>query len=1095
MSPIEPTQNRALSPDGAKQGTPTEVLSDVATEMARDVVREGQAGKPDVRKEIEAGKPNVQSGPQYWRSVEHLAQSPELEQYLESEFPSFAQAAATAPDRRQFLRLIGASLALAGVTSAGCRRWPVEEVRPHTSRPEGFTPGVAEYYATAMEMDGVGIGLLVKSYDGRPIKIEGNPEHPFSVGAASAFAQASVLELYDPDRSRHLLERSSRPVSTSMVPNTAKSPSLEREKHKRTWDDFQAFANPHFQSLRARQGEGLALLVQPTSSPTWQRLQAEMKTALPKARWFQFHPLNREQEYAGSRAAYGIGLRPLYDLTHAKTIVSFDADLLGSHPAHLKLARDWSVGRRTADAGEMNRLIVIEPHLSITGSAADVRLPLAPSDVELSVVYVAHRLGILANGSDQIDESWRIVLDGAVQDLVRAGAQGLVAAGPAQSSTTHQLVQAINERLGCVGRCVSYTEEPLAEANGSMAQIQELSELLQGNVLHTLVIVGGNPLYDAPADAPLNLESTQSRPLTSIHLSLYDNETSQACTWHLPAAHFLESWGDVRAWDGTYSVQQPLILPLFDGKSPSELLALLSSQSTAGLGLVRATYNQLFVGATQRDWDLTLHDGVHKKSQYPIVHPPTARFDALYVPPASDDPNWEIQFIADLKTYDGRFANNAWLQELPEPLTKLTWDNAALISQTDADRNRLTTGDVVRLTPRGAEASVDVPVYVMPGQASGCITLPLGYGRTQAGHIGNAVGTNVYPLRTTASPYVVACQLEKTGQKHELVSTQVHHLLDAVANAALVTRLGQRGQPGLIVHEALLSDYQHDPQAVHGDTHAVHAAPLFNLPNQFDKPHKWGMSIDLNACIGCSGCVIACQAENNIPVVGKANVAVNREMHWLRIDRYFKGDIAQPDVVHVPMACAQCENAPCEQVCPVAATVHDAEGLNTMVYNRCIGTRYCANNCPYKVRRFNYFDYQASDPRTPAKPWLGIPDEQPTTDISPLKKMVHNPEVTVRMRGVMEKCTYCVQRIVEARIQAKNAHAQGLRESELIAEGEVKTACQATCPTQAIVFGDLNDPNSAVSQARNNARSYAMLDGQNLAPRTTYLGKIRNRDT
>jgi molybdopterin-containing oxidoreductase family iron-sulfur binding subunit len=612
-------------------------------------------------------------------------------------------------------------------------------------------------------------------------------------------------------------------------------------------------------------------------------------------------------------------------------------------------------------------------------------------------------------------------------------------------------------------------------------------------VLKTLVIIGGNPLYDAPADTVLNLESTAARPLTSIHLSLHDNETSQFCTWHLPAAHFLESWGDGRAWDGTYSAQQPLILPLFEGKSAIELLALLSGQASAGMGLVRATFDQLFNKTTQRDWELALHSGIHPGSHYPTVQPPTVEIAASSVPQVSDS-DWEVHFVADTKTHDGRFANNAWLQELPEPLTKLTWDNAALISQADADHYKLSPGDVVRLTTSEAKRSLDIPVYVMPGQAQGCVSLPLGYGRTQAGNIGNAVGTNVYPLRSTANTYVLSsCQMKKTGRKHVLASTQEHHLLDAVANAALVARFGERGKAGLIVHEALLVDYQRDHHSVHGDAHAVHAAPLFDLPNQFNSPHKWGMSIDLNACIGCSGCVIACQAENNIPVVGKANVAINREMHWLRIDRYFKGDVNQPDVVHVPMACAHCENAPCEQVCPVAATVHDAEGLNTMVYNRCIGTRYCSNNCPYKVRRFNYFDYQTSNPRTPAKPWLGIPDKQPTSDISPLKKMVHNPEVTVRMRGVMEKCTYCVQRIVDARIQAKNAHSQGLRQSDLVAEGEVKTACQATCPTQAIVFGDLNDPNSAVSQARKNARSYAMLEGQNLAPRTTYLGKIRNR--
>jgi MoCo/4Fe-4S cofactor protein with predicted Tat translocation signal len=1023
------------------------------------------------------------SGPEYWRSLEHLAQSPEVQQYIENEFPSLSQAMATT-DRRQFLRLLGASLALAGIGGTGCRRWPVEEVRPHTSRAEGFSPGIAEHYATAIELNGVATGLLAKSYDGRPIKIEGNPEHPFSLGAASAHAQASVLELYDPDRSRHVIQRH----------RSGPGSDAEATKLVRSWADFQAFANPHFQSLRQLSGEGLAMLVQPTSSPTWQRLRTEFEVAMPKARWFEYQPLHRDNEYAGSRAGVGRALRCQYDLRQAQTIVLFDADLLGSHPAHLKLAADWAAGRRSVDQGHMNRLYVVESGTSISGSVADVRLPLKPSLVQQSVAYLAHRLGILPNQPGGLRQQDVTVLEGAVRDLVSAGAKGIVAAGPAQDANTHQLIHAINQHLGNTGHTLSYTDEPLAGPSGCVDQIGELSELLRGNVINTLVMVGGNPLYDAPADAPLNIQSSESRQLTSIHLSLHDDETSQACTWHLPAAHFLESWGDGRAWDGTYALQQPLILPLFDGKSPIELQAILSQSQANGLRLVRSTYEKHFSGSTQQDWEQTLHDGVRVDSQYPVVNAPAAKVDASVVAEESVS-GWEVRFVADVKSHDGRFANNAWLQELPEPLTKLTWDNAALVSGADADRLDLATGDVVQLSVGQPEASIEVPVYVMPGHASGCMTLPLGYGRTRAGHIGNGVGVNVYPIRGMQSSYRVAgCELAKTGRQYELATTQEHDIIDAVGQSALVKRLGERGKPGMIVHETLLDDYQHDHHAVHGSAHAVHAAPLFDLPNGFDSPHKWGMSIDLNACIGCGGCVMACQAENNIPVVGKANVAVNREMHWLRIDRYFKGDVDQPDVVHLPMACAHCENAPCEQVCPVAATVHDSEGLNAMVYNRCVGTRYCANNCPYKVRRFNYFDFQASDPRTPAKPWLGIPDQQQAEDVSTLKKMVHNPEVTVRMRGVMEKCTYCVQRIVDARIGAKNEYASGQRESDLVAEGDLQTACQATCPTRAIVFGDLNDPKSAVSQARSNARSYEILEEQNLGARTTYLAKIRNRE-
>ncbi len=446
--------------------------------------------------------------------------------------------------------------------------------------------------------------------------------------------------------------------------------------------------------------------------------------------------------------------------------------------------------------------------------------------------------------------------------------------------------------------------------------------------------------------------------------------------------------------------------------------------------------------------------------------------------------------MADAKVHDGRFANNAWLQELPEPVTKLTWDNVALISKTDADALHVTTGDILRVENAVlSKASIEIPVIVMPGQAIGCITIPLGYGRTHAGRIGNDVGVSAYPIRDSSQSYVATgCAVTKTGKKQMLATTQLYHLVDSIADFALRKRLGDKGQPGLLVHEILLEEFIGNPKSIHGEAHEVHSAPLFDKPNLGETSHQWAMSIDLNACIGCSGCIFACQAENNIPVVGKENVATNREMHWLRIDRYFKGDVITPDMVHVPTACAHCENAPCEQVCPVAATVHDSEGLNAMIYNRCIGTRYCANNCPLKVRRFNYFDFHATDPREPAKPWLGIPDLQPAHDISTLKKMVHNPEVTVRMRGVMEKCTYCTQRIVEGKINAK-IDPSGRR---AVRDGEIQTACQQTCPADAISFGNINDPNSEVSKMKASTRNYALLAELNIRPRTTYLAKLRN---
>ncbi|MEX1027608.1 MAG: 4Fe-4S dicluster domain-containing protein [Candidatus Paceibacterota bacterium] len=1042
--------------------------------------------------------------------------------YLKTEFPELPESVAT-HDRRRFLRLLGASMALAGITSTGCRRWPVEEIRPHTARPAGSSPGVAEHYATLFELDGVATGILAKSYDGRPIKIEGNPEHPTSNGSASGLAQASVLDLYDPDRSRVILQRTETPADdsgftedgSSVVQTSAATsgdarpimdPRGDAMRVKRSGDQFDAYARGLFADHRAREGDGLAILLQPSSSPTQRRLVEELKQAMPKARWFAYQPLHRDHAWAGSRAAFGQPLRCQYDLTQAKTIVCFDADLLGSHPAHLKLARDWSVGRRSADQGSMNRLVSIEACWSVTGSVADTRIPLRPSQIELAVEWLAVRLGVAPELPFGIDEGISERLEAVAQDLLGSGGAAVVAAGPALSPRAHQWVHAINARLGNVGTCIRYTKEPLADdaPDGYVASIRELSDLLQGNVIQTLVIVGGNPVYDGPADTPLDLSSTLERPLISIHLSSHDNETSQACTWHLPAAHALETWSDGLAWDGTHTLGQPLILPLFGGKSSLELLSLLAGKPTDDTrSLIRDTFGKRFPDAGAKGWEVAIHDGFHADSRFAIEsvadpQSPESRAAKSDTGKAGDGNNaFELQFIADAKTHDGRFANNAWLQELPEPLSKLTWDNVAYLSKADADRLHLTNGDVIQLgNSRVPEATLKIPVFVMPGQAVGCLTVAIGYGRTRAGRIGNGVGTSVYPLRTSGTGYVLEnCTAGKTGQQHELATTQLHHVVSSVADFALEKRLGDKGKAGLLLHEATLPEYVHDPHAVHGDAHAVHAAPLYDQPHPFDTPHRWAMAIDLNTCIGCSGCVVACQAENNIPVVGKENVIVNREMHWLRIDRYFKGDTADPDMVHVPTACAHCETAPCEQVCPVAATVHDTEGLNAMVYNRCIGTRYCANNCPYKARRFNYFDYQSTDPREPAKPWLGIPDQQQGEEVSTLKKMVHNPEVTVRMRGVMEKCTYCVQRIADARITAKNEFSQGMRDSDLVREGEMQTACQATCPTQAIVFGDLNDPHSAVSVARRNARSYEMLAELNLGARTTYLAKIRNRDS
>jgi Fe-S-cluster-containing dehydrogenase component len=1008
-----------------------------------------------------------------------------FDELLSREMPAQALSPPDFVDRRHFFRLMGASLALAGLTFNGCRRWPVEEIRPHASRPEGVLPGVPQFYATSYEWDGSAVGVLAKSYDGRPIKIEGNKEHPFSLGATDAILQASILELYDPERHRRIVER---------VPQESGGNAFgEMRAVDRTWADFETVATARFRKLQERRGAGLAFLAPPVSSPTFARLKREIESAMPEARWFQYHSLHRDHEHEGSRLAFQRVLRPQYSLERARVIALFDEDLLGTHPARLRLAREWASGRHSVARRQMSRMFVVEPGYSLTGAVADYRLAVPCSAIGRCLGYVAAKLGAVASATPEMTESWTAWLDRLVGDLLAARGESLVVVGAAQAPEVHRLAHAINHFLGNLEQTIGFTEEPQATPAGEMESIRQLSRLLEGNVLDSLVILGGNPVYDCPADIRLNLASTPSRPLNTIHLTVSENETSQSCQWSLPAAHFLECWGDGRAWDGTWSIQQPLILPLFGGKSPIELLSMVAGKMPSGLSLVRATFDKQFPQAGQKGWEKALHDGLVADSQFPLVKASPATLTSLPDPGPHQD-GMEIRFVADYKVHDGRWANNAWLQELPDPMTRLTWDNAALMSLADAEQLGIAHGDKIRLETEDGARSMEIVAFLMPGHAQGCLTLPLGYGRRAGGSIGAGVGFDVGPLRTATGSY---CQtnvrVTGTGQHYPLAATQLHHLSPSVADFALRERLGEKSRPGLIVHETTLEEYLRDPHAPHAHSHPVHAAPLFDPPHAFDSPHKWGMVIDLNTCTGCSGCVVACQAENNIPVVGKSNVARSREMHWLRIDRYFKGELTDPDVVHVPLTCAHCENAPCEQVCPVAATVHDTEGLNSMVYNRCIGTRYCANNCPFKVRRFNYLEYHATHPRGPARPWIGIPDQQQASDVSPLVQLMHNPEVTVRMRGVMEKCTYCVQRIVAARIEAKNRHSRGEQDSDLIAEGEVQTACQAVCPTGAIRFGDLNDPGSAVSVARADDRHYEILEELNLRSRTTHLARIRNR--
>ncbi len=1015
------------------------------------------------------------SGATYWRSLEEWADSPEFRAFAEAEFPQLAGQMAPGPTRRHFLKIMGASLALAGMT--GCRRWPETKVAPYAHRPEGRVPGVPEQYATAMELGGCGVGLLVTSYDGRPIKIEGNPLHPASLGAAGSWAQASVLEMYDPDRSRFVVERAA---------SVAKGEA-------RTWEVFERFAREHFGKLRTAEGRGLAVLSESSSSVSLAGLRQRWAEAFPQARWFEYEPISRDNERQGTIEAWGRPLRPHLHLDKADLVVSLDADFLGTHPNALRYARDWADRRSGADAGSMNRLYVLESGYSVTGGVADHRLAVRSGQIPWLMQEVARQLGLLHSVPLKLSDREYGFVTRLVADLQQHPGRIAVLAGRVQSPQTHVLAHLLNDALGGVGTTITFTEEPDADRPTHAVAIADLAAAMRGGQVETLLILGGNPVYDAPVD--VGFDRALAGVPTRLHLSLHDNETSRQCTWHLPRAHYLEAWGDCRSWDGTLSVVQPLIHPLYEGRSVIEVLAgLLGDLPAEGYEIVRqALRSVLGEAGFEKSWRRVLHAGLVADSAFPAATDLArkATGDAVLAQesgPAAltlgDRSTFEVVFRPDRGVYDGRFANNGWLQELPDAMTLLTWDNAALVSPFDARKLGLKTGDQVRLEipePSAERREVEAAVFVMPGQADGTITLPLGYGRAAAGRVGDGVGFNVYPLRATGALDVVeGVVMHPPRGRYAFACTQDHHAIDRAGFEERRQRIGQ------LIREATLDEYRQDPHFTAAGGHGGVPLQLWEAPQGFED-HKWGMAIDLNRCIGCQGCVVACQAENNIPVVGKREVARGREMHWIRVDRYFKGDLAEtdPQVVHQPMTCHHCENAPCEQVCPVAATVHDTEGLNAMVYNRCVGTRYCSNNCPYKVRRFNYLDYHSVDPRGRPRPWLGMPDSQQKAEVDPVKQMVFNPQVTVRMRGVMEKCTFCVQRIQAVKITARN-------EGRALTDGEITPACAQSCPTQAIVFGDLNDPQSRVRKLHEHNRAYGILEELNVRPRTKYLGRVRN---
>jgi molybdopterin-containing oxidoreductase family iron-sulfur binding subunit len=990
----------------------------------------------------------------YWRSLDQLHRTPRFLQALHREFPP--DATEIEVSRRSFLGLLGASTALAGATLSGCIRKPAEEILPYAKRPEDLVPGRPRFYATAAAVCGQVEGLLVESQEGRPTKIEGNPEHPASQGATTAWAQAEVLTLYDPDRSREPLRRG--------------KPSTWRE-----WDNF---ATTHLAQHEETGGEGVALLCEDLPSPTFHGLLAEFARRFPKARLHVHDAAALPNTRSGAILVGSRGRPTFHGLERAKVILALDSDFLGSEGNTISNARKFARGRRITDTrARMNRLYVVEPFFTVTGTMADHRLRLRGSKVpELLGALVAElvRQGLkLPDGADRIlprlspterkegakrrrevgpagPEGRRKYVQAAARDLLRNRGRGLVIVGERQAPAVHGLGHLLNAALGNLGHgaIATISHDPERPELRSLEQLA--ADLGKGRV-RLLVILGGNPAFTAHAD--LGFADLVGRVPESVHLGLHVDETAKRCSWHLPRSHFLEAWGDLRAQDrtGTVTIQQPLIAPLHGTRSELELLAQLAGSSTLrGYELVRVHWAKKAIGDFDTKWHRWLHDGLAPQVSE-ASHTMPGKWDALiaaWPPPAPPSETLELTFRLDPKLYDGRYANNGWLQELPDPVTKLTWDNAACLGPATASRLGVKSFDLVELTSGGR--TLRLPAFVVPGTADDAVVVSLGYGRTQGGSVLKDAGADAYRLRTTRAPWFARVALEKAGRRRLLASTQDHGSME--------------GRP--IVREGTLAQFRKDPEFARK---AVKHPPLRSIwtePNPKSSP-QWGMCVDLNACTGCNACVVACQAENNIPVVGRRRVLEGREMHWVRVDRYFSGPPEDPTgMVTQPMMCHHCELAPCEGVCPVAATVHSPEGLNDMAYNRCIGTRYCSNNCPYKVRRFNFFQYNG--------------------DIDPVSRMQKNPDVTVRFRGVMEKCTFCVQRINAARIAAK-------RDGDgRIPDGEIEPACAQACPSRAIVFGDVADLSSEVSRQGRQARAYTVLSEINVKPRLTYLAKLRN---
>ncbi len=1005
----------------------------------------------------------------YWRSLGELADTPQFREYLHREFPEQASEWNDPKGRREFLKLMSASLALAGV--GACTKQPPEEIIPYVQQPEHMVPGRPLFFASAVPFAGYAQPVLVESHMGRPTKIEGNPEHPASLGATDIFSQAAVLGLYDPDRAQTVRHRG----------------------EVRPWTAFTAAMTSALGAQKASQGAGLRFLSGPVTSPSLSEVMAAILRDYPQATWHQYDPVSRDGARMGARQATGTATEPIYHFDKADVVLALDADFLACGPGSVRYQKDFAARRRVTDERkDMNRLYAIESTPTLTGAKADHRLPMRAREIEAVAREIAAAIGGAAAapaGAPRTGAAETAMWVAAVAKDVQAHrGRSLVVAGDYQPASLHALAHGMNQALGNVGTTVTYHASIEAAPIDQAASLTDLVQAMDAGTVELLVILGGNPVFSTPADLRF-AEKLPKVALTAYH-GLYLDETAFLCHWNVAATHPLESWADARAFDGTVTLSQPLIAPLYEGRSAYEMLGAFTTQADrSAYQIVKDYWTRAFAGGlgwTPLDasgqpfanadafWRRAVHDGFIRGTAVgdggqgtPFIPPggvaaPIAAAAATPAPASTTPPpaaapaaGLEIIFRPDPTIWDGSLANNGWLQELPKPLTKVTWDTTAWVSPRLARDRGLENGDIIELRYRGNTARL--PIFIVPGHPAESVTVFFGYGRRMAGRVGTATSEaqafNPYLLRTSDAPWFGSgLEISRTGQRYLIATTQEHHLMEGRAPVRVAT----------------LEQYKTDPKVIAEQVHSFPKALTMYADHPYDG-YKWGMAIDLSSCTGCGACTIACVSENNIPVVGKEQVAAGREMHWIRVDHYFAGTEADLDgpveAYHQPVPCMQCENAPCEVVCPVAATTHSSEGLNDMVYNRCVGTRYCSNNCPYKVRRFNFFLYQD---------WT-------TPSLEPMR----NPDVTVRSRGVMEKCTYCVQRINQARVDAK-------RDDRPIRDGEIVTACQSVCPSEAIVFGNLNDPDSQVVKIKAQERNYGLLDELNTRPRTTYLAALRN---